>query len=290
MDSGISLSIGINVNVNVNVSLRLSVNVSLRLRISLRISIGINVNVSLRLRISISLRISNDTPSGADRTPFIDRELLFSHFLLSTKYNRMRPILIFLFLFSGALSRPNELVAQTRFGLGFQAYPAGVIGVGQVIIPTSEHVSVRLLAGYNATDRRDFGEHDDETGGGPGLALELDRYFARDKRGFFVGARADIWFLDIDWENERIDGGETGETSVTVFQPTGVVGYRTGSSLSGVAIDFTLALGAEINVNTSGEPVGEGAIFLAGITLVFQGSRNLPREGLHLNARDYRKW
>lgn len=228
MDSGISLSTGI--NVNVNVSLRL--NLRLRIRIRLRISIGINVNVSLRLslnlrlRIRISISLRNDTPSGADRTPFIDRELLFSHFLLSTKYNRMRPILIFLFLFSGALSRPNELVAQTRFGLGFQAYPAGVIGVGQVIIPTSEHVSVRLLAGYNATDRRDFGEHDDETGGGPGLALELDRYFARDKRGFFVGARADIWFLDIDWENERIDGGETGETSVTVFQPTGVVGYR----------------------------------------------------------------
>jgi len=182
----------------------------------------------------------------------------------------MRTTLIIFFLALSSFNDPIDVEAQTRFGAGIQVYPAGVIGVGEVIFPVSEDFAVRLMGGYNVTDRRDYGKHDDETGGGPGLAVAVDRYFSKDQTGFFLGARADVWFLDIDWKND----GKTGTTSVTVFQPTGVLGYRTGSPVSRVAVDFTLALGAEINVNTSGEPVGEGAIFLAGIALVFQGSQD----------------
>ena len=51
-----------------------------------------------------------------------------------------------------------------------------------------------------------------------------------------------------------------GETDIWVLQPTVRAGYRLMSTL-----DLSASLGAEINVSTDGEPVGEGAILLVGL-------------------------
>ena len=82
----------------------------------------------------------------------------------------------------------------------------------------------------------------------------------------WIGVRADYWFLDIDWEDpDAANPGSirSGSTSVQVFQPTVRFGWR--KALSGVQIDVSTALGAEINVQTEGEAVGQGAILLVGL-------------------------
>lgn len=153
-------------------------------------------------------------------------------------------------------------VAAGPAGVTVQAYPAGVMVAGELEFPLEAHHSIFLRAGYNFTDRRDFGEHDNEEGGGPGATVGY-RYTLRDSGdGWFFGARADVWFLDIDWK----DPGRSGNSDVIVFQPTAEAGYRAVFK-NGWAVSPFLGLGVEINVHTSGEDVGEGAILLGGVSL-----------------------
>ena len=148
-------------------------------------------------------------------------------------------------------------------GLNVQAYPAGLITEVEFVVPIDDNQALLFRAGYNFTDRRDFGEHDNEEGGGPGLTLGY-RYATRDlAEGWFFGARADLWFMKIDWK----DPGRSGTTDVVVLQPTAEVGYTFPLSATWSVQPF-LALGAEINVDTDGEDVGDGAIFLVGVSLI----------------------
>ena len=150
-------------------------------------------------------------------------------------------------------------------GLELQAYPAGLQATAVAARAISEDELLTLRAGYNATDRRDFGEQDDEEGGGPGLGLGWHHLFEPAGDGWIAGARLDLWWLDIDWKD---DSGEGGSTDVVVLQPTAEGGYRwlrgDGSSLA-----LTLSLGLEVNVDTDGEDVGEGAIALLGLRYLF---------------------
>jgi hypothetical protein len=152
--------------------------------------------------------------------------------------------------------------AAAAIGVTLQAYPAGIQAQAEVVWPLQTHHSLFVRAGYNFTDRQDFGEHDNEEGGGPGATLGYRYTFRESGDGWFVGARTDLWLLDIDWK----DPGRAGSTDVVVLQPTFEAGYRKVLQ-GGWSISPFLALGAEINVRTRGEDVGEGAIFLGGVSL-----------------------
>ena len=54
-----------------------------------------------------------------------------------------------------------------------------------------------------------------------------------------------------------------------VLQPTIEGGYGFRTPGSPWRVDATLSVGAEINVETSGEDVGEGAIVLLGVTATY---------------------
>jgi len=143
-----------------------------------------------------------------------------------------------------------------------QAYPAGLQAMALVAHPISDADTLSLRAGYNATDRRDWGEHDEEDGGGPGVGLGYQHAFApAADRSWIAGARLDLWWLDIDWKD---DPSRSGSTDVLVLQPVAEGGYRWRLS-GGGALALTLSLGAEINVDTDGEDVGEGPILLLGL-------------------------
>lgn len=150
-----------------------------------------------------------------------------------------------------------------------QIYPAGVIVTAQALMQPRPHHEVALHIGYNRTERQDFGEHDDESGGGPGVGLAW-RWFPRpDHWGWLIGTRIDLWRLDIDW---RDAGGpnRSGETTVVVLLPTAVGGYRWRLADPRWTVEATVALGAEINTHTRGEDVGEGAIFLGGVGMGYR--------------------
>jgi hypothetical protein len=170
---------------------------------------------------------------------------------------------------------PGGGPARVAVGGEVQLYPAGVIGGlhARTIVGPGEFVTARLAA--NVTDRRDWGEQDDEEGAGWGGGLGYRQYFdpkidgeSNSGAGFLWGARLDVWDLEIDWIDQPGQPGETsGSTDVIVLQPTAEIGYGFDLS-SGWRGEVVLGAGFEINVDEKGRDVGDGPILLIGVTLV----------------------
>ncbi len=156
-------------------------------------------------------------------------------------------------------------------GFTVQAYPAGVNATLHGAIPLGIRDVVRAYTGLNLTDRRDWGAHESERGGGPGAGVAWRHYFGTGHGGFHVGPRVDVWLLAIDWED---DGGtRAGSTSLVVVQPTAQAGYTWRLGGGRYALAATAAFGAEVNVITDGEDVGQGAILLVGVSFSRRGVR-----------------
>lgn len=147
-----------------------------------------------------------------------------------------------------------------------RAYPAGGIASAGVLFPHGSHVELGISALYNRAERGDAGKHDDESGDGFGIGVEARRYHRSTHTGWFHGARAELFQLDIDW---RDAGNRRGSSEITVLQPTARVGYRFTPIRPGASLELAAGLGAEINLETKGEKVGEGAIGLLGVALRF---------------------
>ena len=180
---------------------------------------------------------------------------------------RLAPTLLTLTMLA-ACRAPVE-GAYRALGAELQAYPAGVISTVHAGLSECGEAELRLHAGWNETDREDWGDHHDEQGGGPGLGFSGRRYFGEGLDGWFIGARADLWFLEIDWiQNPGTPLARSGDSDVIVLQPTVFGGYRWALG-DAWALELSVAGGAEINVHTSGEDVGEGAIGLLGLSLSY---------------------
>ena len=171
----------------------------------------------------------------------------------------MRKILILLLLLSAEISlhaQADKLV----LGPEYNFYPAGhVFGIQAEYAPNA-----RLA--YNRTIRWNFsGLNDDERGGGPGGSLGYRYYLTPECRGLYLGARADMWFMQVRWQ----DSSETvtsGMTEINVFQPTFELGYLFHFK-NGWELGTAFTNGVELNVKMLGEPVGEGWITLWQIRL-----------------------
>jgi len=150
-------------------------------------------------------------------------------------------------------------------GAEVRAYPAGVIPALYGEKPLSEHGVLTFGLGANLTDRQDFGEHEEEDGDGFGVGVGYRHYFGERLDRWFLGGRVDLWSLSIDW---RDPPGASGTTDVLVLQPTveGGYGFRLGERWR---LNVFAAGGAEINVDTDGEDVGDGAIGILGVSCVF---------------------
>lgn len=156
-------------------------------------------------------------------------------------------------------------IAPPAVGVEFQAYPAGIIPGIHVQVPLDEYGSLTGRFAANITDRQDFGEFDNEEGEGFGGGIGYRRYLETGQTGWLYGGRIDIWSLEIDFEDS---GGPTGTSDIIVLQPTAEVGYGFRLGEGSWRLEVALGVGAEINVDTDGEDVGEGAIVLLGVTLL----------------------
>ena len=94
---------------------------------------------------------------------------------------------------------------------------------------------------------------------GAGFSLGYDYFLPIGKGHLAVGARSDLWFLNIDWKQ----GKEAGQTEIIIVQPAAEAGYY--FNLKTLRVAPTLSFGREINVQEKGEPVGEGWILLLGV-------------------------
>jgi len=182
----------------------------------------------------------------------------------------LKRLLLMIFLIS-----PAGLFGQKlNTGLELQAYPAGVIPGLTLDYRITENQFLHMRVGYNYTDRGSWGEHDQEDGGGLGFSLG---YKFREVFGtkFTAELRSDLWFMNIDWEDERVICGTfppcnevlaEGDTDITVLQPTVGIGYPV--RLSGrLVLTPTVSFGRELNITTDGEDVGEDFIGLIGLRL-----------------------
>ncbi len=156
---------------------------------------------------------------------------------------------------------------QTDLSISTQVYPTGVIPGIQIDHFINNDQALLLRLGYQIIDHRDLGVHDDEVGDGFGFTLGFRKYFTDRNSRFYFSIKNDVWFNTIDWVDD-LDSGEqvNGTTDITVLQPTAEIGYQFLGN-SGFFISPSIALGAEWNVSTRGEPTGQGAILLVGVQI-----------------------
>lgn len=181
-------------------------------------------------------------------------------------------LLIICVLISVTATAQNSGEESTKLNLGaeFQAYPAGQMYGLRAEYFINQKSEINFRVGYNAAFRMDFsGLNDNEQGGGwgftPGYRYHFNNGFLRN---FFVGARCDFWQLSIDWRDDD-NVPITGNTKITVVQPTVDLGYKLKLT-KGLSATFSVAFGQEINVVTKGDEVGQGGISLVGATLSYQ--------------------
>ena len=165
------------------------------------------------------------------------------------------------FLFAqDSFSKYNE------FGIEFQQYPTGILLGAKGEFGFKAHHGFDFRIGYNFVDHRDQGKHNNEEGGGFGFTLGYRYYFNPQNTNFFLGARSDLWFNKIDWQDEP---NLSGTTDIIVLQPTLIGGYVFLIHKKWV-ITPTLAFGYEINIVENGEPVGQGPTLLWGVNLNYR--------------------
>ena len=196
--------------------------------------------------------------------------------LLENKSNLMikNLVLSFSLLFISCVAfTQSEDSAITRndfldIGIEFQAYPTGLIPGLRIEKGFAGKHAVHFRFGYQWIRHRDLGVHDDERGNGYGFTLGYRKYFQDNFKGWSISSRCDLWANDLDWTDESPLGDITitGNTKVKVIQPTLDLGY-TFIFGKHTVLTPTVAFGYEVNVQTKGKDVGEGAIFLLGVEL-----------------------
>lgn len=161
-------------------------------------------------------------------------------------------------------------IPRLNLGAEIQYYPAGWVYAARADLYLGKHINWNFRLAYNGVNRKDLSEyHLTEVGGGFGASLGY-RYFFDKRKGLFLGGRADIWQLNIDWTDEDANLMPiSGTTAVTVFQPTVEIGYqfKVGKHWT-IAPAFTN--GFEINVKTEGDEVKQGFITLVGLNAAYQ--------------------
>jgi hypothetical protein len=163
--------------------------------------------------------------------------------------------------------RSQEEVGYTTTDIGaqFQWHPSGTITSLHVAFNSRMHHSMLLQLGYNKTDRQDKGEKDNETGSGFGAALGYRYYFRPYPHKFFIGAKADVWRMKIDWLEEA----QPGQTKTWTVQPMLEIGYTLIINDQAFVTPF-IANGVQVNVKTEGDKVGDGFITLIGLSAGFR--------------------
>ena len=160
----------------------------------------------------------------------------------------------------------GQLISQNvkDFGIEFQAYPTGVIPGIHFETQVGEKSTISARFGLNIFDHRDLGVHDEETGSGFGFTIGYHRYFQESMKKWKLGIKLDYWNNEVDWVANDANGRVEGMTEIVVLQPTVELGY-VFINRNNLFLTPTIAFGMEWNVQTQGEPTGEGPILLLGI-------------------------
>ena len=153
----------------------------------------------------------------------------------------------------------------TDVGAEFNHYSGGNIFNLHVAFNAKIHGSLVLRAGYNMVTENYSGSYQNEKGGGFMGGLGYRYYFRYKPYGFFIGARADIWNMDIDWTKNLV----VGNTKSTFFIPAFETGYMV------VARDWffftpSVSVGSRINLKSDVVSLKDGLVVLYGVSAGFK--------------------
>lgn len=188
------------------------------------------------------------------------RSQIFYNFV---EKSRMK-IYITAFLISISLG----ISGQLYIGPEVQVYPSGVIPGIRFEKDLSENSAMNFRLGFQYIRHRDLGVHEDERGSGYGTSIGYKRYLSSDKSGFALTLRFGVWTNNIDWRDHIDKPNEiSGNTDIIVLQPTLLLEDEY-ILWDGTLFIPSIGFGYEWNAKTDGEPTGEGAILLIGVSFI----------------------
>lgn len=186
---------------------------------------------------------------------------------MTQQHHATLPWLLILLLWPLTLLTTASEVLAGDVGFELQVYPTGVIPGILFETEIDEQSTFHLRLGAQTIRHQDFGVHDDERGDGVGISLGYRRYLNPGYQGLAWSLRSDLWFNTLDWTDNPGTADElTGTSDVLVLQPTLELSWLYLATRN-LFISPAVAAGFEINVETEGEDVGEGFIYLLGITI-----------------------
>jgi hypothetical protein len=168
---------------------------------------------------------------------------------------KLTSILTITFLLS--LTAQSQDMGYKTFDLGgeFMGSAKGYTASLHLAYNLKVHNSFQARIGYNKTNWKANGKHENENGSGPGFSLGYRYYFLVRPHGFFLGLRADIWQLKINWSQNT----NLGNSKILALQPAAEMGYM---FLINDLFFITPSVRAcvQSNIKTEGQPVGAGFI------------------------------
>ena len=178
---------------------------------------------------------------------------------------KKRLLSLVLLMYVGILHVNAQEIGYTTTDIGVEGqwYSAGgYIAALHLAFNGAVHSGLQIRAGFNKVDRKDWGVHNDENGGGPGGGIGYRYYFPFRPHQFFLGVRSDIWRLKIDWK----DASSSGSTRTWTLHPAAEAGYM--FLINDMAfITPAVSAGYISNLATDGANVGEGFTIAAGISI-----------------------
>ena len=153
----------------------------------------------------------------------------------------------------------------TDVGAEFNHYSGGNIYNLHLAFNAKLHSSILIRIGYNSVNENYSDDYQNEKGGGVTGGIGYRYYFRLKPYGFFVGARAEVWNLDIDWSKSLV----TGNTKSTFFTPA----FETGYML--VARDWffftpSVSAGTRINIKSDAGSLKDGLVVFYGFSAGFK--------------------
>src|SRR5687768_7279678 len=177
----------------------------------------------------------------------------------------MKRITAILFTFYIITTASSQTIGYKTVDVGgeFQWYSSGnIIGL-HLAFNAMEHHSVQFRIGYNKADYKNWAEHDEEKGGGWGAGVGYRYYTNPFPHKFFIGARADLWRLEIDWKNNS--PAASGVTKTWGLLPSLELGYFFWIN-DQAFITPGIAAGYMVHLKTDGAEIGKGFTTLLGIS------------------------
>jgi Protein of unknown function (DUF3575) len=164
-------------------------------------------------------------------------------------------------LFCISLSGYSQDYGYRTFDIGaeYQYTKSGPSYNLQVAFNSEEHHSIVLRAGYNIATGQTTPTHNNEEGSGWSGSLGYRYYFSVLPKRFFIGARAAVAAMDIQWSIHATNGS----SKLMVLQPAVETGY---TLLINDMFFITphISAGIQTTLNNKGEKVTYGNGFLPG--------------------------